>query len=191
MRRPRPPAVLAALVIGGCGDERPANTDAKQTATRRPSSRSRTGADRALAFRRRVNLEERDVLTQDPEAIEIAAQTRNTQFGVSGPARGSPASARPRTARAPAPAARSSFRARKRASPNSAIRRSLRTSSERLKLQAGSARIAWAKRASRDWRSGGRARRAASIRAGPAAAPCGGRGRVRGRRRSGARRSRG
>ena len=45
-------------------------------------------------------------------------------------------------------------------------------------------------RASRDWRSGRRARRAASIMAGPAAVPCGGRGRVRGRRRSGARRSR-
>ena len=39
--------------------------------------------------------------------------------------------ARPRTARAPAPAARSSFRARTRASPSSAIRRSLRTTSRR------------------------------------------------------------
>jgi hypothetical protein len=74
--------------------------------------------------------------------------------------------------------ARCSFH--KHASSSAGSSPPLRTTSERLKLQAGVA----------DWRSGRDARRAASIMAGPAAAPCGGQVRVRGRRRSGARTSR-
>ena len=72
----------------------------------------------------------------------------------------------------------------KQSSPASLVGRSLRTSSERLKLHAWSAQFAWAKRASGDWRFERRARRAASIMPRSAAAPCEGRVRVRGRRRA-------
>ena len=68
----RRPAVLAALVIGGCGGERPAKTVANQTATRHKEIQEITGhtQTRVSSLVRRANEHIHEAL-QELAAAEV------------------------------------------------------------------------------------------------------------------------